>query len=216
MRLNVLLRPMRSLVVFGLGLIGLWSCGSAPEKQTVDLEPKFLQSFGSDSLEWVKSVRTEIARQSPQSAIGLYSKAWLLAQNGDRNRAIKTADSLVMGFPAFDKGLYLRANLRMEQNDPDGALHDFDKAIKKNPAFFEAFVNRGSLHFKLGHTEMALKDFEKANALKSSQKQVFLNLGNAYISLGDVGKACSAWQKADSLGVAEAKALIVKFCLTKR
>ena len=212
---RVLLPLMKDFIVLGVGLFLFYSCGSESEKQVSDFPSKFQQSFGSDSLEWVKTVRTEIARQSPQSDIGLYSKAWLLAQNGDRSRALKTADSLVMGFPAFDKGLYLRANLRMEQNDPDGALHDFDKAIKKNPDFFEAYINRGSLHFKLGHTEMALKDFEKAFTLKANQKQVFLNLGNAYISLGDVTKACTAWQKADSLSAPEAKALLVKFCTTK-
>lgn len=193
----------------------LLGCKNQVSTSDTELQTKFEASFGSDSVLVVRDIRTRIAAEAPRSDIGLYCKAWLLAQGGNRPKALKTADSLVMGFPSFEKGLYLRANLRAEQNDPDGALADFDKVLKKNPGFFEALVNRGSLHFKLGHTDMALKDFEKADALKPHQKNVKLNLGNAYISLGDKLKACSNWAKADSLGEPSAKELIRKFCFAK-
>ena len=188
----------------------LHSCKN-PDKE-IGPENQFNRVWNVDSTELVFSVRTQIAAQYPKTAEGLYCKAWLADLNGDQKKAIKTVDSLVIGFPRFEKGLYLRANLRTKLNDNEGAFSDFGKAIKKNPDFFEAYVNRGSLNFQTKHTDLALKDFQKADKIKPNQMLVLLNIGHSLIVLGKLEEACSYWKTADSLGMKEAKLMVSKYC----
>jgi len=201
---------MKDWILLLVGAILLTSCRN--EKIENASAEKFERSWNSDSAALVLKLRTEIVLESPQSAEGLYCKSWLADQKGDLKKAIKTVDSLAIGYPGFEKGIYLRANLKAKLNDYPGALSDFGRAIKKNPTFFEAFVNRGTLHFQNKHTDLALKDFQKANQIKPNNKMVVFNIGNAFMLLGKPDEACKNWIAADSLGNADAKILLVKYC----
>lgn len=179
------------------------------EKLALD---KFNNSWQSDSLPWVIQTRVEVAEMAPKSPAGFYSKAWLLSKNGSFDKALKTADSLIIGYPSFDKGWYLRANLKSEMRDTLSALHDFNECLKRNPSFFEAHVNRGNLHFHSGSLDFALKDFEAANSIRPLQKTIQINLGNTYMMLKQKDKACRFWHVADSLGEKQAAVYLLKFC----
>jgi tetratricopeptide (TPR) repeat protein len=188
------------------------SCQSSPEPNQEEITDKFNQSWQSDSIPKVLALRQELAKIAPGKPEGLYSKAWLADRNGDLKKALKTADSLVMGFPQFEKGLYLRANLKDKSGDTQGAIEDFGKALKKNPGFFEALINRGSIHFKTKHYDLALKDFQSAEGLYPKNKLVCFNLGNVWLAYAKPEKACPYWQKADSLGMPGAYSLFKKYC----
>jgi len=146
----------------------------------------------------------------------LYCRAWKQASEGNKDRALKTADSLVMGFPAFYKGIYLRANLRLENRDTSGSLSDFERCLKKNPLFFECRMNRGSLFFTKGMPDMAFQDFKEALKIKPGNAQALLNLGNAHYALGQPDSACIQWSKAAESGLKEALEAKEKRCLSEK
>lgn len=203
---------MKFLSVLFFCLAALTYCTEKPPQSSENWALKFDSVWQIDADPVVMQVRTEIARQDPKSAYGLYCKAWLLARKGDLGKALKTADSLVMGFPQFDKGLYLRANLKAEQNDTEGAFSDFDKCLKRNPNFTEAYINRGALYFSSNHPDQALTDFLAANKLKTNDKRILLNIGNAQAKLGMMADACRNWHAADSLGEPQARVLVGLHC----
>jgi tetratricopeptide (TPR) repeat protein len=194
----------------------LLSCANEKgDPSFASIQTDFEQTWmGKDSVQ-TDSIRRKIAGFKALNEYTLYCRAWLQSKNGNKSRALKTADSLVMGFPGFIKGYYLRANIRAELNDTEGAIADFGKAIKRDPTFFEAYMNRGSLQFSRKHPDEALKDFESAAKLKSGNEEVLLNLGNARMALGQPDSACICWNKATQKGNEKAKALVERFCIEK-
>jgi len=200
-------------ILYILVLSVFYSCSAPkPEQSHDEMKLKFDSAWKADSSGKWKTTRTELAASSQRNEYSLYCRSWLLAQNGNLAKAIKTADSLVMGFPAFVKGYYLRANLRADAKDLEGAFGDFDKAIKRDPVFFEALMNRGSLHFSNQHPDLALKDFQLARKIQSTDPEVFTNLGNSWLALGKADSACKSWENAQTLGSKKAVDLLNRFC----
>jgi tetratricopeptide (TPR) repeat protein len=193
------------------------SCSDVKKDQPrEEMQQKFETAWNSGSEVDIKRIRSEIAVTPVVNEFSLYCRAWLLAKSGNYPKAIVTADSLVMGFPTFEKGLYLRANLRYESKDEAGALGDFDKAIKRKPDFFEALMNRGNLHFKNQHPDLALNDFLSALKVKPDNSEVRLNIGNSRFALGQQDSACFSWKQAELLGNEKAIDLQSRFCRTTK
>ena len=188
------------------------ACGQKNGSEQGDIAGKFNLAWQSNAPELVLKIREELARSAVKSPEVLYARAWLADRAGDGPQALKTADSLVMGYPQFEKGWYLRANLKEKSGDLEAAIQDYDKALKRNPAFAEALINRGSLQFKTRHYDLALKDFEKARSIVPQNKLVAINLGNAWMAFGKPEKACQFWKTADSMGYPGADTLLKKYC----
>jgi tetratricopeptide (TPR) repeat protein len=187
---------------------------SAPESasQEKNHELQFDSAWKSGDSIQIRQVRTALSLASGRDPYILYSRAWLLAQAGNLPKSLKTADSLVMGYPAFAKGHYLRGNLKASSGNLEGAFKDYENAIRRDPALFEAYLNRGALYFQDKHPEHAIPDFRKAIALRKSDFQAWLNLGNAFASAGSTDSACYYWSEAGKLGSAKALEIKSKFC----
>ncbi len=201
--------------ILSVCLAAMMACSSeTTENNQSDLQARFDSAWNSSSPEQIQRIRSGIASLSERNEFTLYCRAWVLSQKGEPAKAIKTADSLVMGFPTFVRGWYLRANLRAENKDVEGALADFDKAVKKDPQFFEAWMNRGAVHFSNQHPDLALKDFQSAQKLKPMHPDVFLNLANCWLALGQADSACVLLVKAEQAGNPKASELKLRFCET--
>lgn len=201
-------------IPFILVLLALLVSCQASKEDTVrnEMKIRFDSSWNLESQEEIAALRSSLAKSPVRNEYSLYCRSWLQARNGDYKKAIVTADSLVMGFPAFDQGWYLRANLRSETRDQEGAMRDFDRVIKKNPGFYEALINRGNLHFQTQHPDLALKDFMAAKALKPGNAQALLNIANCWLALGKADSACFYLSKAEQSGNPKATGLINRFC----
>lgn len=210
MKEGVSLRIVRVVLLFWF-LTGFISCQET-DHQSESFKQAFEESWQTDSIEKIRSLRLKIAQSTAKSPEVLYAKAWLADQKGNVNLALKTADSLVSGFPQFEKGFYLRANLRSKTGNLEGAFSDFGAALKRNPNFYEAYINRGSLHFDQEHFDFALNDFQKALQVRGLNGQLAFNLGNAYYKLNKAEQACVWWKKADSLQFDAAKIPLLKLC----
>jgi tetratricopeptide (TPR) repeat protein len=158
------------------------------------------------------SARLALAALPGRNEYILYCRAWKNAEKGNLPSAIKTADSLVMGFPSFEKGIYLRANLRLENKDTSGSLSDFERCLKRNPAFYECRINRGIIFFSKQMPDLAYQDFREAVKLRPQSAEARLNLGNAQFALGQLDSACLQWNNAAASGLEKAAQLAGKFC----
>jgi tetratricopeptide (TPR) repeat protein len=201
--------------ILSICLVTMLACSSGTkENNQSDLLARFDSAWNSSSPEEIQRIRSGIASLPDRNEFTLYCRAWVLSQKSEPAKALKTADSLVMGFPSFIRGWYLRANLRAESKDVEGALSDFDKAVKKDPQFFEAWMNRGAVHFSNQHPDLALKDFQSAQKLKPAHPDVFLNLANCWLALGRADSACVFLEKAEQAGNPKATELKQRFCET--
>jgi tetratricopeptide (TPR) repeat protein len=158
------------------------------------------------------SLRKMLAGRSQRDSYVLYCRSWLLKKNGQAARALKTADSLTMGYPSFPEGYYLRANLRADAGDNEGALRDYGKALARKPTFPEAYINRGSLHFQMKHADEALADFRAAIRLEPRRPDAWFNAANAFAVMSHADSACYFWEKARLLGSFPADSLLRKHC----
>jgi predicted Zn-dependent protease len=161
------------------------------------------------------SVRYQLASLPGNDPYQLYCRAWKKAKEKQLSSALKTADSLVMGFPKFEKGIFLRANLRLENKDTSGSISDFERCLRKNPGFFEARMNRGSLYFQKNMVDLAYQDFREASRLKPGDANVGRNLGNTFLVLGKPDSACFHWSNSAMLGDTVSENLLQQYCSKK-
>lgn len=201
------------LAVSCLAAFSLFSCKGEKETDSEKWSEIFNQTWQNPDEATVLKQRQAVANQAGKSRYGYYCRAWLLSRSQALDLALKTADSLVMGFPEFDKAWYLRANLRSQRNDTTGAFRDFSEGLKRNPSFSEIYINRGALYFRLGNLDKALADFEAAIKLGRNIPQALTNLGNVHFKMQHPIIACQFWQKADSLGDTMASNRYKTFCL---
>lgn len=191
----------------------LISCSTEKEDATEKWADIFNQTWQNPDETTVLEQRKILALQAGKSRYGYYCRAWMLARKNQMDQALKTADSLVLGFPDFDKAWYLRANLRSQKNDTTGAFRDFSEGLKRNPSFSEIYINRGALYFRLGIMDKALADFETAIKIGKNIPQALANLGNVHFKMQHPIIACQYWQKADSLGDTMAANRHKLFCI---
>ena len=204
-----MLRLFPVVLFFAFGCSG--SSSRLPDASLLKLQERFEKQWGEKSAAG-DSVRLALAALPGRNEYILYCRAWKHAGRHNLAQALKTADSLVMGYPAFEKGIYLRANLRLENRDTSGSLSDFDRCLKKNPAFFECRMNRGSLFFVQKMADLAFLDFREAVKLRPENAEARLNLGNAHFALGQADSACVQWKTAASAGSAAANEISNKLC----
>lgn len=194
----------------------IFLAASCSQPGTPDREKEHQIQFDSawksrDSVEILKA-RTQLSSEEGRDPYILYSRSWILSRKGNLPLALKTADSLVLGYPAFARGYYLRANLKAGSGNLEGAFKDYENAIKRDPGLYEAFLNRGAAYFQDKHPEHAIPDFRKASQLRPDDFQPWLNLGNAFASASSLDSACNCWQEAGKRGSAKALDLISKYC----
>jgi tetratricopeptide (TPR) repeat protein len=125
----------------------------------------------------------------------LYSQAFALRNQGDRQRAFLLCEEIIKVAPTQSDTLSLMGILLAESNRPFDALNFFGKAlqVKKEPSTFN---NRGNLYQNLKQYELALEDYETALKLKPSFTEAYFNQGNCYKDLNQFTKAIESYKKA--------------------
>ena len=205
------------LPVLYAGIISaFFSCNRPPENSQLNeremLAEAFEKNWGKTGSE-ADSARLKLAGLPGRNEYILYARAWKKAKESRFAEALKTADSLVMGYPRFEKGIFLRANLRLENGDTSGSLGDFERCLKRNPDFFECRMNRGALFFVRKMPDLAFQDFKVAQRLRPSDPEALRNLGNSFLALGQSDSACVQWKKSLASGGKDMKDLIQKYCI---
>lgn len=210
---------IHSLLAWSM-LMGLFfACGNKAEREESHTEQVLAQAFEKN---WgIKSatsdsIRMALANLPARNQYTLYCRAWKMAGQSRLTDALKSADSLVMGFPRFEKGIFLRANLRLENGDTSGSMSDFERCLKRNPRFFECLMNRGSLFFSSRMPDLAYKDFKEAVRLKPQNPEALRNLGNSFLALGQPDSACRYWKQAQDKGATNLEVLMQNHCPTNK
>lgn len=204
---------MKARWFFILLLNCLWACGEGGhQEESGENGLLFAQAWKEGVSPRGDSIRSAVAGRKIRDPYVLYCRAWLLKRKGQAARALKTADSLTMGYPSFAEGYYIRANLRADAGDNEGALRDYGKALARKPAFPEACINRGSLHFSMKHAGEALSDFRMAMRLDPRRAEAWFNAGNAFAVMARADSACFFWEKARQLGSLPADSLLRTHC----
>lgn len=201
------------IVIFSMALVViLTNCQKPSALNEKEAEELFYKTWMHPNDSLIFEARQKIANESPNSRFGYYCRSWLLTRKNENIKALKVADSLVMGFPKFAEGHYLHANLREENGDLEGAIESYTKTIKNKPDFIEAYINRGSIYFTRKEVEKALEDFKKARTIDPKQPIMLHNLGNAYMSFGRRDSACLYWQQALQLGHTPVQPFVDMYC----
>lgn len=204
--------PKFKEILYILILCLSWACAEEPAISENEIAAKFKSTWHAKNDTFLLQSRKEIAALAPKTKYGFYCRAWLFSRNNNFLAALKTADSMAIGFPSFAEGQYLLANLREENGDPEAALKAYSKALKAKPDFFEALVNRGNLWYVKKDFTKALQDFKLANSLDAKSPINLLNLGNAFMALGFKDSACVFWEKSMALGATQSRINLDKFC----
>ena len=203
---------MRNLIFVLWSIIGLAACTEQHILDEKEAEHLFYQTWMHPNDSVILEARKKIAAESPNSRFGYYCRSWLLTRSNENIKALKVADSLVMGFPKFAEGHYLHANLKEENGEMEGAIESYTKTIKNKPDFIEAYINRGSIYFSRKEVEKALEDFKKAKTINPQHPIMLHNIGNVYMSMGRRDSACLYWQQALQIGHMPVQPFIEMYC----
>lgn len=124
----------------------------------------------------------------------LMTKADLLYESGDVEKAIKELDIYVNHYPEFYGGYYRRGWYKDNKKDIEGAIDDYTMSIVLDPNYAYAYLGRGDMYVLKNDIESAKADFNKVIELdtipnNSSCAQY------AYWCLGEKGKAIDFMNK---------------------
>lgn len=124
----------------------------------------------------------------------LMTKADLLYESGDVEKAIKELDIYVNHYPEFYGGYYRRGWYKDNKKDIDGAIEDYTMSIVLDPNYAYAYLGRGDMYALKNDIESAKADFNKVIELdtipnNSSCAQY------AYWGLGEKEKAIDFMNK---------------------
>ncbi|HOX23620.1 MAG TPA: hypothetical protein PLL10_09160, partial [Elusimicrobiales bacterium] len=100
--------------------------------ETTPIEDLFLLSVQADDPETKRSLRRAIAARDTESCYGLFSLAWLMADNktGKTERILSLYSEALKLNPGFWLARFERANTYFDDNQLQPALHDYEETIK--------------------------------------------------------------------------------------
>ena len=137
---------------------------------------------------------TDIKDQNPQ--IHLIQPIIQFLNQGDINKAIDTAEGLLIEFPDSSLLFNIRGACYKAQNNLEKAIESFKKACAINPGFYEAFYNLGVIQKQLGHIEQSIESYQKAIDIKPAYPDAHNNLGNIFLQLRQFEEAINHFEWA--------------------
>ncbi|MCR4921596.1 MAG: retroviral-like aspartic protease family protein [Bacteroidaceae bacterium] len=97
----------------------------------------------------------------------IQSKADLLYNNGEGEKAVAEMSRFVERRPNFYGGYYRRGFFKDNMLDVDGAIEDYTYAITLKDDYAYAYLGRGDMYIQKGDTAAARADYEQAARLDS-------------------------------------------------
>lgn len=188
---------MNRSIICAVVLVFTVACGPSLEKM-------FEKSIQTASVEERKKLREEILKKYPDHPYGIFSKAYLLGANGEKehfleqlelySKVITLQPNLAAAY--VNRGM-VRENLKLEMD----ALADYNKAIELNPNLERAYFRRGNIKFKQNNSNAALIDYGMAINLNPKNFDAYLDRGRLYNRLKKYREALNDLDVA--LGIAK-------------
>jgi tetratricopeptide (TPR) repeat protein len=175
-----------------LSLVILFSLLSSAYTQTV--KEMFEKSWSTEDTTEKRTLRIEIAKNSPDSEYGLFCKAWLMFEN-DKSGAIDLYTQAIKIKQNFWEAYYNRGWNYNALKKYSEAISDYTKSIEINPDYDKAYANRGRSYFEFKKYSEAISDFTKAIEINSNDKLYYYR-GTTYAFLEEYTKAVSDFTKA--------------------
>jgi tetratricopeptide (TPR) repeat protein len=127
--------------------------------------------------------------QARLAARGLADRGFLLAREGEFQRALILFNAAIENDPTYSPAFYLRAAMQLKISDFAGAIPDLDKVIALDPNYSAALNDRGFARWQTGDLSGALKDFDRCIALRSDWGLPYANRAALKQILGDTAGA---------------------------
>ena len=163
-----------------------------------ELKKMFQQSVDTDDLRLRASLRSKIAKASPDSACGLVSQAYLLDQAGAITPKQKM--DLYTRAIALDHGLavayYNRAHIYSQSGQKEKALEGYKQAIAAGFRKPDAYVGLADAYMHAGNTGLAVENYSKALSMAPGHAFAHNNRGSMYLKLGEYDKAIADFDAA--------------------
>ncbi len=152
----------RQAAAFALGLIGLPSNGSMLWRMLGDSSPE-VRNTVQDSL-WNLWFRG--------STEGNNQELRRIIRMADKNKALRSINSLLRKAPDFAEAYNQRAILHFRLENPMESIADCQKALELNPYHFGAQAGLGQCYLQLGRDRAALNAFVQAQRLNPNLEHI--------------------------------------------
>lgn len=158
------------------------------------------------------SVAFSILEQDKALAdIALFNRATLLFEADN----IMSTGHTQQGTITISDGKNAAPHFHAEQKtkpDYKASLLLLNKLIRRKPNHAFSYYNRANIMLQLGEFHRAIDDYSEAIRFEPSMKEAYYNRALTLLYLGENALACSDLSKAGELGIAEAYAVIRRFC----
>ncbi|NLO90915.1 MAG: tetratricopeptide repeat protein [Elusimicrobia bacterium] len=151
--------------------------------ETAPVEEVFLLSVQTDDHEKKRALRRAIAARDTESCYGLFSLAWLMAENrtGDSARVISLYSEALKLNPDFWLARFERANTRFDNNLLDEALSDYEDIIKEGIEEPNLHYNAALIRAKQERFDDAKKYYDSAIALDPGHGPAYFGRAAVFI-----------------------------------
>lgn len=145
------------------------------------------------------------------SGVALFNRATILfdletfaAEGQDQQRAISISDG--------KSQISHHAQTAKAKTNYQASLLLLNKLLRQNPNHAFSFYNRANIMLQLGEFHRAIDDYSEAIRFEPTMKEAYYNRALTLLYLGENALACNDLSKAGELGIAEAYAVIRRFC----
>jgi tetratricopeptide (TPR) repeat protein len=151
------------------------------------------------------SALQELATQYPDDPAVLAPLAKALAQNNEREEAIRTAQRALRGgshaLRSRDQaGLhYLLGSLLRQTGQLDQAIHQFSEAVRLAPDMLEAYLDLGDTQLERRQNALAIQTYQKAIQIAPEDPRPFYQAGLAFKASRDYPGAETMLRRAAEL-----------------
>jgi Flp pilus assembly protein TadD len=147
----------------------------------------------------------DLATQYPDDPAVLAPLAKALAQNNEREEAIRTAQRALRGGshtlrPREQAGLHhLLGRLLRQTGQLDQAIHQFSEAVRLGPDLLEAYLDLGEAQLERRQNALAIQTYEKAIQIAPEDPRPFYQAGLAFKASRDYPGAETMLRRAAEL-----------------
>lgn len=124
---------------------------------------------------------------------------WILAKQGDEQRAQAFFDTIITIHPA--KGYELRALWHEAHRDLEGAIRDYSQVLIYAPDDISLLDKRAELYRLLGNYEEAIADYKTVLQIRTEQPDYStgITIESTYVALIEIYQRIEDWVKAEEI-----------------
>lgn len=123
---------------------------------------------------------TSAAYADPAADLKDVEKAYELANNGQRDDALKLLDDVITRNSSFAPAYFHRGMLLMQTDELDRALSNFNKALQIDAELTQAYLGRAMVYFMKQDLDSTIKDLDQAIERDPELAVAYYNRGIAY------------------------------------